>query len=355
MRLYQLSYSNEKTTYTLIPIQDTSDLQLSKIYKCDHCDMTFPTEIRLFYHRLTHERLKQQQKKKQPIKRSITNTSSIKVVKVESMANKLSNYKCTLCKFFAETKNSLLKHYKSVHHNKSKITKVQTITTSKDKKIEEEKDDSEQAQFLCTTCNLKFNDQVDFDFHSCESKDQKMFSCNLCNFECPTRVGLLNHATRKHKSSTTIQSYECEECDYKCTNRHTMNSHKRKHKGIEPVQSIKYSCNDCQFKTRSKNVLLLHIHKNHKLEGCQVEQDEIIQKRPEFYKCEQCDYTNKNKYELKIHVIRKHSEEYNHSCDECGKKYKLKGDLTNHIRFQHREQPIICDVCGKTCGKILTF
>ncbi|XP_058798727.1 zinc finger protein 665-like isoform X4 [Phymastichus coffea] len=106
-----------------------------------------------------------------------------------------------------------------------------------------------------------------------------------------------------------------------------------------------YFCNECDYSTAKKNALFQHIKKaaGHSKQSGSRNKDRL-------FSCDQCPYTNKNRYELKVHVIRKHSNEYNYECEQCGKKYKIKGDLTNHIRFQHREQPIICDVCGKTCG-----
>lgn len=122
---------------------------------------------------------------------------------------------------------------------------------------------------------------------------------------------------------------------------------------------INISCNVCEFKTTEKIQLTSHI-KNHE-ENKLIEKTKISRPRaahksiklpsrePELYACSQCEYKNKNKYELKIHITRKHTDDYNFSCIKCNKKFKVKGDLTNHMRFSHREQPVICDVCGKSC------
>ena len=77
---------------------------------------------------------------------------------------------------------------------------------------------------------------------------------------------------------------------------------------------------------------------------------ELKVEKSESYQCGTCGYTCRTKYELKTHVTRKRAEDFSCACESCGKKYKIRGDLTNHIRFQHHEKPVICDVCGKTCG-----
>lgn len=143
------------------------------------------------------------------------------------------------------------------------------------------------------------------------------------------------------KSSQKNIGERCDLCDFTCAKKSTLYSHKRRHK-LEDIGEV-YACNECGFKTGKKSSLYSHIKRKHK------EPRGICDAQPELFYCSQCDYKNKNKYELKIHVARKHSDDFKFSCETCGKKFKVKGDLTNHIRFSHREQPVICDVCGKTC------
>ncbi|XP_014471771.1 PREDICTED: zinc finger protein 665-like isoform X1 [Dinoponera quadriceps] len=150
------------------------------------------------------------------------------------------------------------------------------------------------------------------------------------------------------KDSRKSVEVRCDLCDFTCSKKSTLYSHKRRHK----VENEVFACNECTFKTIKKSSLYSHIKRKHKeprscggsgaLAGGEAQQ-------PELFYCSQCDYKNKNKYELKVHVARKHSDDFKFSCETCGKKFKVKGDLTNHIRFSHREQPVICDVCGKTC------
>ena len=50
---------------------------------------------------------------------------------------------------------------------------------------------------------------------------------------------------------------------------------------------------------------------------------------------------------LSAHLIRKHTFQCEFPCKECGKQFKLRGDLTTHTRLHHRERPVNCDICGK--------
>ena len=63
--------------------------------------------------------------------------------------------------------------------------------------------------------------------------------------------------------------------------------------------------------------------------------------------CSVCNTVFAKKEILQAHFVRKHTEEYNFSCEHCGKKFKIKGDLTTHTRLHHLESPTVCDVCGK--------
>lgn len=50
---------------------------------------------------------------------------------------------------------------------------------------------------------------------------------------------------------------------------------------------------------------------------------------------------------LNAHLIRKHTKQCEYPCKECGKPFKLRGDLTTHTRLHHRELPVNCHICGK--------
>lgn len=50
---------------------------------------------------------------------------------------------------------------------------------------------------------------------------------------------------------------------------------------------------------------------------------------------------------LSAHLIRKHTKQCEFPCRECGKQFKLRGDLTTHTRLHHRELPVNCHICGK--------
>lgn len=68
------------------------------------------------------------------------------------------------------------------------------------------------------------------------------------------------------------------------------------------------------------------------------------------YACEICKFKCKSKQALKHHRLRKHdNSEYQFTCDKCSKQFKIKTDLTTHIKYHHTDHPpLICEVCGES-------
>lgn len=107
----------------------------------------------------------------------------------------------------------------------------------------------------------------------------------------------------------------------------------------EEVQDPEYSCSACEYKCKKLTTLNTHVLKKHKSRN-----------KDRVFRCTACDLTFEYKCILKAHFVRKHTNLYKFTCELCGKKYKVKGDLTNHVRFYHQEQTIVCEICGKACS-----
>ncbi|XP_011502104.1 PREDICTED: zinc finger protein 32-like [Ceratosolen solmsi marchali] len=254
-----------------------------------------------------------------------------------------TGYACHYCTFVAATVASINSHTGREHQGQRQPIKEVPVT-----------------EYDCDQCDYKSRNRRNMQLHvkrchTAQANAEGMFACHACSYETLSRMGLKRHISIKHnKSRRDINAkenyHECEQCDFKCLNGKTMDWHKRQHSAPPNAEDDgnSYFCNDCDFSTWTKGQLYLHIKRKHRdAEGNSRENEP--EQPDHLFACEQCDYTSKNKHVMKVHVIRKHTNDYNHECEICGKKYKIKADLTNHIRFQHREQPIICDVCGKTC------
>ncbi|XP_051170852.1 zinc finger protein 112-like isoform X5 [Leptopilina boulardi] len=291
-------------------------------YICEKCNKTFSSETLFQQHQLTHNKWKMEI-------RHFHGDGNSKLSHLESKQivgqKKLKILSCDICNFTCIKQKSLEAH--AWKHASNEI----------DTNWEQLSDTIEENSYLN-------NDKSKKKHNLREQKKQKTkLSCSQCNFQCVKKLIMLNHVTKEHQQET-INNYRCNFCDFTCSTRNILHIHKSHHRVIN--DSNIFICNYCGFRAKKKTFIHTHIKKKH-LKISLTEKDDI--NTPKFYFCQQCDYKNKSKYELKIHVIRKHTDDYKFPCETCGKKFKVRGDLTNHVRFSHKEQPVICDVCGKTC------
>lgn len=183
--------------------------------------------------------------------------------------------------------------------------------------------------------------------------DNKVYACEDCNICFPVVQMLKRHRNAVHDQA---QRYKCKVCFKICRSlvafkMHVALEHKTEEQELKDVDSLTYACNFCNYESTNKSTLHSHISRKHSVKRMGRSKTSYrYATEPEEYSCDVCEFKCQNRRRLKEHLERKHASEYKYDCEYCGKKFKVKGDMRLHVRFKHKEGPIVCDVCGKTCS-----
>jgi NAD-dependent SIR2 family protein deacetylase len=124
-----------------------------------------------------------------------------------------------------------------------------------------------------------------------------------------------------------------------------------------------YQCNICQLTRLDRRSMLFHISGQHshlrpfKCGSCdktfkrkyslKVHQlSHNVKSAVETYPCGKCNYRTPNKVSLRYHYYRVHTNEFRFTCEHCGKRFKVKRELADHL-VTHSGIQHMCDICGK--------
>lgn len=126
------------------------------------------------------------------------------------------------------------------------------------------------------------------------------------------------------------------------------------------LDKIKNTCPFCEkhfdnAKKVENHVTYVH-RKPYKCDMCKrachtaraLEEHKMIHRPDYFFECKICHVKYKSEDSLKRHNMRTHSDyESKYVCEHCGRSYKLKIDLTHHMKRSHASELQICRFCGK--------
>ncbi|RZF39183.1 hypothetical protein LSTR_LSTR014669 [Laodelphax striatellus] len=141
-------------------------------------------------------------------------------------------------------------------------------------------------------------------------------SCDLCFGSClPLRCRKCKVVRARNN---LIKSYDCAVCGKSCKDIPQFKEHMKS-------EHVDLKCKDCGKSFPSKSRLKSHssIHKEKK------------------YLCELCSSAFHRLDQYKSHYKRKHTDLKDFICRECGKSWKTKGDLSQHMRVHDdRYRPV---------------
>ncbi|XP_008194898.1 oocyte zinc finger protein XlCOF6.1 isoform X2 [Tribolium castaneum] len=212
---------------------------------------------------------------------------------------------CCFCTNKFATYSALQWHYSTKHSDEMK----NDIATTKRK--------------FCQICNKRVRSlpRHNSQLHE-KTSAPKTHICHFCTKELKTESGLKTHL-KLHKSDGR---HTCSYCGKPHRDRATMIQHERTHTGEKP-----FICSVCGKGFAQSSGLNTHM--------------KLHTGRPEA--CHICEKRFCRPSELKLH-LRKHAGEKPFLCTECGKAFKQKSHLTEHMNAAHSDvRPFECHYCHK--------
>ena len=130
----------------------------------------------------------------------------------------------------------------------------------------------------------------------------------------------------------TKEKYPCQICGRIYAHRRNMNAHKIFECGTKP----RFVCDICGHRTKRKASLLVHIRNLHSKRGQYIEDEKDQINEPErIHKCNECGRSYAYLNSLNSHKRYECGVERKFKCSFCGRKFKRKIHMKNHIDKHH--------------------
>ncbi|XP_053674580.1 transcription factor grauzone-like [Anopheles nili] len=181
-----------------------------------------------------------------------------------------------------------------------------------------------ERPFKCEKCGMGFPKQYLLRSHELM---HVQVECDICKKILSSQHALKVHVSQMHSDNS---NHICATCGKMFRTKIAMDRHIKEHLGVELVERMQ--CTYCQKWFNGKYNLQKHVRFLHKEKG-------------QVFRCDLCSHESPNSRALTYHKQRVHVQE-KHECEHCGKRFKRKLYLREHVA-SHTNNPLYtCEFCG---------
>jgi uncharacterized Zn-finger protein len=256
---------------------------------------------------------------------------------------------CTLCPQRFKRKYDLDQHIRNVHRDptlEKKVVEKSHVCTHPgcESRFAFQKDlkahmvtHSDERPFGCTLCSKTFKLKGPLTAHMLTHSDEHPFKCTLCSVTFKRVSQLNDHTKTVHKDGNVKDVVDF---PHKCTHPGCGTSFEKKSnlKGHMAIHSDErpFKCTLCPSDFKVKSVLKRHMKDVHHVVEKVVDKP---QKGDKPFACTHPGCNSRFEYEsrLKTHMAT-HSDERPFECTLCPMTFKVKRNLTSHMKDVHKKK-----------------
>ena len=143
------------------------------------------------------------------------------------------------------------------------------------------------------------------------------------------------HYQKKHLRDDIEKPFKCDKCDQAFLLQSLLTNHiNTKH--LQDKWKIEHFCDICgKVLYGGKNRLKQHM---------------VVHQKEKDYKCHECGVEFRQPQSLHRHLQHQHNPSYKiklHVCETCGKGYKTRSALKEHVQTHSGKPAFLCRICGK--------